>query len=287
MLPALQQLERATDALGAESAIPLIAAPYLGVRTREMLDERGISYADTTGNVRLVASKPAIFVTMTGANKDPWPDDQPLRTLRGRGSARAVRALVDFRPPYGVRELASRAEVSPATLSRTIDLLAREALLTRNEAGAVADVDWAGAIRRWSDDYELRRSNAVANYLEPRGLRALEGKLERAKWRYATTGPIAAQQFAPVAPARVAAIYVDDISEAADRLDLKPGDTGANVLLVEPFDDVMFERTTTGRLVTVAPSQLAADLLTGPGRDLSEGEELLAWMKANEDAWRT
>jgi len=29
-----------------------------------------------------------------------------------------------------------------------------------------------------------------------------------------------------------------------------------------------------------------ADLLTGPGRNPSEAEALLEWMKKNEDAWR-
>lgn len=39
-------------------------------------------------------------------------------------------------------------------------------------------------------------------------------------------------------------------------------------------------------LTVAALSQVAADLLTGPGREPSEGEELLIWMKDNEDAWR-
>ena len=37
----------------------------------------------------------------------------------------------------------------------------------------------------------------------------------------------------------------------------------------------------------VAPSQLAADLLTGPGPEPSQGEEMLRWMQDNEDAWRS
>ena len=32
----------------------------------------------------------------------------------------------------------------------------------------------------------------------------------------------------------------------------------------------------------VTPPQLAVDLLTGPGRDPSEGEELLLWMKGTK-----
>ena len=87
---------------------------------------------------------------------------------------------------------------------------------------------------------------------------------------------------------RVAAFYVDNISEAAKLLQLRPTDAGANVLLIEPFDAVVFERTLVREgFVTVAPTQLAVDLLTGPGREPSEGDELLAWMKRNEDAWRT
>ena len=37
----------------------------------------------------------------------------------------------------------------------------------------------------------------------------------------------------------------------------------------------------------VAPSQLAVDRLTGPGREPPQGEEILEWMQENEDAWRT
>jgi hypothetical protein len=35
-----------------------------------------------------------------------------------------------------------------------------------------------------------------------------------------------------------------------------------------------------------APSQVAVDLLTGPGRSPAEGQALLDWMESNEPAWR-
>ena len=78
------------------------------------------------------------------------------------------------------------------------------------------------------------------------------------------------------------------MTKAADRLDLRETEAGTNVVLLEPFDPVVFERTTIrDGLRCVAPSQLAVDLLTGPGREPSQGEEILVWMKKNEDAWRT
>ncbi len=288
LLGSLDQLRNYIENSNDQWAEPLIFSPFLSPRSKDLLDEQGVSYLDTTGNVRLMARRPGLFVYTTGATKDPWPDDRPLQSLRGRGAARSVRALVDYRPPYGVRELAGRAGVPAATLSRVIELLARDALLTRDDKGGVADMDWTGTIRRWSQDYELRRSNRTATFLDPRGVGGVAQKLSETGLRYATTASLAAQRFAPIAPARVAAFYVDNISEATKLLQLRPTDAGANVLLIEPFDDVVFERTLVREgLVTVAPTQLAVDLLTGPGREPSEGDELLAWMNRNEDAWRT
>lgn len=281
------RLEQVLAPLAELDGIPLLATPYLSPTLRGSLAERGVSYADSTGNLRLLADTPGLFVERTGATKDPWPSDDTLRTLRGRGAGRAIRALVDFREPYGVRDLAQRAGVALGTLSRVLDLLDREGLVTRDANGPVTAIDWERTIRRWAQDYDFIRSNQTATFLEPRGLDAVGSKLSAAAWTYAVTGAIAAQRFAPIAPARQAAIYVDDIARATDRLRLRPTDAGANVVLAEPYDPVVFDRTTIrDDLRIVAPSQLAVDLLTGPGRDPSEGNELLDWMGKNENAWR-
>jgi hypothetical protein len=176
--------------------------------------------------------------------------------------------------------------VALASLSRTLDLLDRDGLVTRGRRGEVLDLDWEGTIRRWSRDYTFSRSNAVATFLEPRGLGSLTGALSKAKWTYAATGSLAAQRFSPIAPARQAAVYVEDIARTSERLRLRPADAGANVVLAEPFDPVVFDRSTVGDdLRVVAACQLAVDLLGGPGREPSEGKEFLTWMRKNEDAW--
>ncbi len=280
-------LDQVLAQLAAFDAIPLVATPYLSPTLRASLADRGVSYADSTGNLRLVADEPGLFIERAGATKDPWPSDETLRSLRGRGAGRAIRALVDFRAPHGVRDLAQRAGVPLGSLSRVLDLLAREGLVTREPGGAVTAIDWERTIRRWAQDYDFARSNQTATFLEPRGLDAITSKLSDTKWTYAATGALGAQRFAPIAPARQAAIYTDDIARAAERLRLRPTDTGANVVLAEPYDPVVFDRSTIrDELRIVAASQLAVDLLTGPGRDPSEGNELLDWMRRNENAWR-
>ena len=267
--------------------VPVVAAAYLSPRTRALLRDRGVGYADTTGNVRIEVSTPGLFIATDGADHDPWPRDHKLRSLRGRGAARAMRAIIDTSPPCGVRDLARATGASAPTLSRVLDLLEREAIVSRAR-GAVSTVDWQGAIRRWAEDYDQTDSNTATKVLEPRGLVALEKKLCATTIPHAATGALAAQRFDPIAPARLAAIYVTDAIRAVDRLDLRETEAGANVVLLEPFDPVVFDRTVERYgLRCVAPSQLAVDLLTGPGREPSQGEQLLKWMEKNEDVWRS
>ena len=284
----VRQMRASAERAGLAEAGLVVVAPYLSETAREQIAKRDASYIDSTGNMLVRTRRPALFIKQEGARKDPWPSDETLRTLKGRGAGRALRALLDFQPPYGLRELSERAKVPLGSLSRTVDLLDRDGLITKGGRGPIVDLDWAGVVRRWAKDYDITTSNGVSTYLEPRGLTALSAKLSKLKAGYAITGAFAAQQFSPVTPARLAAIYVDDIVGWSERLDLRPTESGANVWLLEPYDDVVFDRTARRHgVVCVSPTQLAVDLLTGPGRDPSEGEELLAWMKGDELAWRT
>ena len=111
-----------------------------------------------------------------------------------------MRALLDFQPPYGIRELAARARVPIGSLSRTVDLLDRDGLITKDGRGPITDLNWEGVIRRWAKDYDVTSTNQVNTFLEPRGLPALSTKLGKLKRGYAVTGAFGAQRFSPIAP---------------------------------------------------------------------------------------
>ena len=149
---------------------------------------------------------------------------------------------------------------------------------------------WGELLEAWTRDYSLIKSNRTYSYLDPRGIDNFLARLRALpnKARYAITGSLAAGRRAPVAPARLAVAFASDVADVAGALGLVATETGANVLLVEPMGEFVFERTTVDEGLTyVAPSQIVADLLTGPGRNPTEADELLGWMKRNEDAWRT
>ena len=124
-------------------------------------------------------------------------------------------------------------------------------------------------------------------YLEPSSFAALTSHPGTSGLHYAVTGRLAVSEFAPVAAAHLAVVYVDDVHAAVSALGLRIAERGANVMLIEPEDEWVFEgRTLRKGLSAVAVSQAAADLLTSPGRGPAEAEALIAWMRDNERAWR-
>lgn len=275
------------EQLGATPAFILVST-YLSPLARERLVEAGISYADATGNIRFVVNRPAVFIETQGADRNPVKDERPLRSLKGGRAARVARGLLDYRPPFGIRELADEIASSPAMVSRVASLLEPDGIVTKaSPRGRIDSVDWEALARRWASDYDFAASNTLTTWLEPRGTRALFVRLREAELQYSVTGSFAAYRVAPFAEPRLAAIYVDDPETAAQSLGLRPADTGGNILLVRPFDPVVFERTESDSGFTYARvTQVLLDLMTGPGRGPAEAEALLEWMRETEDRWK-
>ncbi len=272
----------------AQAGGALIVASYLSRIAQDRIREVGVSYLDMTGNTWIVLDRPALFIENQGAEKDPDPPSKGVRSLKGAKAARIVRALCDWRPPMGVRELARRAGTDPGYTSRVARFLGEEDLLRRELDGSVGDVDWQGLIKRWSQDYVVTTTNRSVSCLAPRGLEVFTDTLRRYPHRYALTGSLAVPGSVLVASTRLAYCYIDNAQRALEDLDLRLTESGANVLLLEPFDSVVYERTRIERGITKAAlSQCSVDLLTGSGREPVQAEALLTWMASNEGFWRT
>lgn len=287
---ALETLQRAASRWGdTTEVVLLLAARYLAPATRQRIAEAGAGYVDATGNMLVAADSPALLLRDRGADRDPWRGPgRPRGTLRGPPAARVVRALIDFAPPYTVPALSERAGASTGATYRVVKFLEEEGLLERQRYGPIGDVRWRRLLERWSEDYGFAQSNTVETFLEPRGLSALTDRLAGLPdLDYVVTGSLAAERVAAYAPARLATVYVRDIEEAAQVLGLRRVEVGANVALAAGSYDMVFDRAERiDGLRVGALSQVAVDLLTGPGRNPSEANALLDWMAENEPAWR-
>ncbi len=275
---------RGVEELPADDGF-LVVAAYLSDRTRKLLEEAGLSYADTTGNIRIVLSTPGLFITSTGAATNPWPDKR-LLTLRGTKAGRIVCALAQAPLPLGVRELATLTDADPGYVSRTLAMLDAEAFVDRVARGRVGSVDRPALLARWAEDAPLSARARASTWLAARGLnRVLEG-LGDAPFPYAITGSAAADRMAQVAPTRLLTIYVRDAEVAAEALDLRPTDAGVNVVLLEPEDDAIIDQASSDGERCYAPRPVViADLLCGTGREPEEAKALLSWLDDSEDRW--
>ncbi|MFA5890252.1 MAG: type IV toxin-antitoxin system AbiEi family antitoxin [Actinomycetota bacterium] len=267
----------------------LVIAPWLSLRTRELLAKEEINYVDLTGNAYLRIENPFILIKTDGAQRDPSPTARGPARLSGARAARLIRMLIDVRPPYGVRDIATATELNAGYVSRLLETLDSEALIKRSPRGGVDEVAVLPLLRRWAQIYDVFKTNETLRFIAAGGAGAWLDQLResstRARW--AVTGSFAAVRLSPVAAPTLLTVYTDDPGSLAKTLRLLPASEGANVLLMRPFDTVVWDRGVRENDVTyVSPSQIAVDCLTGVGRMPSEGEAILSWMNENESIWR-
>ncbi|HEV2250985.1 MAG TPA: hypothetical protein VGT60_10820 [Candidatus Limnocylindria bacterium] len=270
--------------------VPLVVAPFISADLRDELRRHGIAYVDATGNADVRVGRPGLFITSTGADRNPWPTDRPARSLRAPKAARVVRALTDFAEPLGVRRVAALANVDAGYASRVMRMLREEGLLIAAPRGAVTRVDRAALVRRWATDYDIAMSNRLLPAFEPRDLSLLVVRVRdlsrKSAFKYAFTGSWAANHSASVAATRLLTCFVERPESLAESLDLRTGETLSNVWLVEPYDPIAFDRGGREQGVNLAaPAQVLVDLMTSPGRAPAEADAYLSWLKGNDPLW--
>jgi hypothetical protein len=294
--PIVEVLEAATRLRG--NALGVVAARYLPPTVRERLRAAGLSYVDATGNLRIVAASPGLFLQDRGSDADPWRGPgRPRGTLKGAPAAKVVRALLDLPGTWSARDLATFSRSSVGTTYRVLDYLEREGLIERTSRGSVEVPEWRKLLEAWARDYDFLRAGSVSTYIAPRGLPWLMQRVAASDGvRYAVTGSLAVPSGARYAPARSAMIYVEDAAAARTAWDLRPTESGQNVLLCEAPDSVAFDRATltndpgldpAGDVVLARPAQVAVDLMASSGRGPEEAQALLEWMGRDESTWRS
>lgn len=275
------------------SGLPvLFVSDYIGPTLRDALSAESISFADGTGWVGVYSDDPLILMTGRGAPKSTRTGaDSTVRRLNGASANRTIRTLTSTNPPFGVRDLAQRAEVSPSSVSKLLPTLEAEGIIDRDERGRVVGVRRRAAIRRWVQDYSFAGTNdSVGYYIAPRGLERTVARLEEQDRPIALTGSAAARRYlpdgmVPVVPLRLLALYTTAPKALAASLGLVDSDPGtANVVIARPQDTTVLDSARAGALLAPIPL-VVADLLTLPNRSDAEADQLLDALARTDSAW--
>jgi hypothetical protein len=254
----------------------VVAAPYLGDRAREICREARVGYLDLAGNCRLAFG--SIFIERKGF-PNPNIERRPLRTLFATKGTRILRImLVEPKRRFQLQTLAKLAGVSLGLAfkvkQRLLDLEyasgERDGLrLTRPE----------DLLREWARNYDFGKHEAVECYAMGEIAETehqLAARCAEKRVPYAFTQFSGAARVAPFARyLRSAAYVLIDPRTLAERLEWKIVPSGANVLLLRPFDEgVLYgSQEVTGDRV-VSNVQLYLDLASQGGR----GEEAATFL---------
>ena len=267
----------------------IVAASWLSPRSRELLRDSQVGFLDHTGNVELRLRKPALYIRAEGSSSDPDPKPSSGPTLRGPRVWALMRTLIEVAPPYTAGDLSSALGIDDGYVSRVLQTLADDRLISRRPRGPVTTVEWEPLLRKLAETYSFFAANETTTWVASAGPDQLLDDIGTAKaGRWAVTGSFVASSLAPVAAPEIAIVYAEDPERFAKVGRLLPSKIGANVILAKPYDPIVFQRGwRDAGFQSVSIAQSAVDAVTGTARMPAEGEALIKWMRRDPSRWQT
>jgi len=262
---------------GQPKSYAVFVAPYISPRTADLCREEKIGYVDLSGNCRLCFDE--VYIEREG-QPNRFAQKRDLRKLYSPKASRVLRVLLNApRKAWTISALAREAEISVGLAWKVKELLTdREWVSTESEGVLLKQPE--ELLTDWARSYSYRQ-NAVRDYYsmqKPAQLeRALAQTCAKRKVRYALTAFSAAERMAPmVRYQRVFAYVATGVEELAVELGLKEVPSGANVTILEPYDDGVFYGTRAfDDVQAVSPTQAYLDLFSNKGRGEEAAEALL------------
>jgi hypothetical protein len=255
----------------------VLVAPYVSERAADLCSEQGVSYADLSGNCRLLLDQ--VFVRREGA-PNAYARKRDLRSLYSPKAARVLRVLlVQPRKPWRIQSLADEAGVSLGQVANVKSLLLDREWAVAGPDGLVL-TEPSAALAEWVQNVRFARP-VTRDFYSLASVGEVESSLADAcrdeGAAYALTSFSAAARLAPQVRYQRATAYVSgDLERVAQRLGLKEVTTGANVRLLEPADDgVLYGADEVDGLRIVSAIQCYLDLRTEPGRGAEAAETLM------------
>lgn len=284
-LKALQQLgpRRASGHRRARArplmGYPVLASTFLSPRAREICREEDVGYLDLAGNCWLRFDD--LYVEKI-VEKNPFPRRGRPPSVFSPISSRILRALLEeSRRRWQVGELARVSQVSLGQTSNVTRRLIAEEYVSRTDR-RLRLLDPARLLDAWKDHYVPARTS-MAYYSFGRPPEQLIAQVAEAAGRerlqYALTSFAAALLLAPfVRGIGIVQWYVparDDVERWVKALDLRPVESGPNVVLLIAEDPAIFYRTQMVQGSTlVGTIQLYLDLLQESSRGVEQAEFL-------------
>ncbi len=266
-----------------EHGVRIAYAPVISPRVAEIARRHDISFMDYAGNCRIVDRATGLLISRSGIPNEASKSRPKTTDLFAPKSSRIVRAMLhEPRRGWQVSELAEHpdVDVSKGLVSRVTQALTRESYAAVHNRLVYLTQPLA-LLTAWTGKYPgpagrrkfyMRGSAADAE-------RVISSWCEASGMVCALAEFSAAWKHAPVVRYSVASLYVAPGALDAPRLEslhrscgAKEVESGANLMLLTPFDRSVFVQRVSDPEPTTSPLQTFLDLqsMAGRGSDAAE-----------------
>lgn len=287
-----RNVQRAVDDLRRYQAghpgngVPVVMAPYLSPRARELCRQEQVGYLDFMGNALIAFDRVYIEREVPG---QPDAERRALRSLYKPKSTRILRRLL--REPgrsWRTAELADAASVSTGLVS-TVGTALRERGWAEQTGQGLMLIDPNALLDSWGEEYRPPAGQEVRRYTALHG-KALSDKLKglvEIEGRVALASFSAADRLAPYPRHPNHYFYADDagLSALEELLGLSDAPKGGNIIITVPEEEGVLDDAvrSSDDVVVTSPVQTYLDLLHSGdrGREAAEvlRKRLLDWQE--------
>ena len=273
---AIEELRAARSGRG--DVYPVFASRYVTESARRLCREASVGYVDLLGNVYLEFDTVYIDRQVSGSGA---LERRAAKQILAPKATRVLRALLfSPRTPARISDLAEQCSMTPAGVYRVVRLLEDKGFVERDREKRVVLGKPKELLDAWAAGWDFRRSQRSGFFaLESDPGRLIEKVAAFArprKLRYALTLQAGASRVAPFVRFQDVWLYVSgDPKPWVDGLDLRPVDSGANLTLLEPYDEGVFMGLQDLKGVKVVSNlQLYVDLYNYPARGREQADFL-------------
>lgn len=266
--------------------ILVVAVPFMGEGGKDFCLAENVSWLDLSGNAHIAA--PNVVVHIEGKPNKFKNAGRPKNLFAPKSSRISRLLLTDPERALTQREIAGETGLNETLVGRVVRELEKNNLLDRNSAGAVKPSDPNLLLDAWHEPYRFDKHLILPKFAAYRtgnaALMNLAEILERNKIDYAATGLAGSWLASQFASFRLTTFYMSEMpsEKLLDDLKLVDQSTGANVWLVVPDDEGVFQGASIRNGVScVHPVQLYLDLKGHPERSKEAAaairDEYLNW----------
>lgn len=268
----------------------------------KILNSEGIGYIDATEKCNLCFD--SIFIYKAGKKNSKKPVSKFPYTSKAE---RILRVLLNNpNKTWHQVPLSDEADVSRRYTRKVLSFLEKKGFIQLRYDEGIFVHRASDLLREWAENYDSTRSKRHGYYsllpvdeIEFKIASFFQGKqyrhYEDGCHEFAFTEFSGASRLAPFVTSKRVTLYIsssdkEDFSplkdELVDFLNLKKVKSGANVVILAPYDPgILYKSLEVDRAKTVSPVQMYLDLMSVPGRGEEAAQALLK--KVIEPQWKS